>query len=126
MARIMIFGGHGKVARLLEPLLVARGDTVTAVIRNPEHEREVAETGATPVVADIETFDLDQLTNFVSGNDADAKRLVESILREWFGWKNIIDLGDITTARGTEQWLALWVRLYGSFKSPAFNLKIVR
>ncbi|MEU1973313.1 SDR family oxidoreductase [Microbacterium sp. NPDC019599] len=70
MARILIFGGHGKVALLLEPLLVARGDTVTAVIRNPEHEREVADTGATPLVADVETFDLDQLTNLVSGNDA--------------------------------------------------------
>lgn len=70
MARIMIFGGHGKVALRLEPLLVARGDTVTAVIRNSEHEAEVAETGATPLVADVETFDTDQLTNLVSGNDA--------------------------------------------------------
>ncbi|WP_243075174.1 SDR family oxidoreductase [Microbacterium sp. SS28] len=70
MARILIFGGHGKVALLLEPLLVARGDTVTAVIRNPEHEQEVAGTGATPLVADVETFDLEQLTTLVAGNDA--------------------------------------------------------
>lgn len=69
MARILIFGGHGKVALLLEPLLAAAGHTVTAVIRNPEHEADVAATGAQPVVADIETFDLDQLTNLVSGND---------------------------------------------------------
>jgi uncharacterized protein YbjT (DUF2867 family) len=70
MARILIFGGHGRVALLLEPLLVAQGHTVTAVIRNPDHEDEVAATGAQPLVADVETLDLDQLTNLVAGNDA--------------------------------------------------------
>lgn len=69
MARILIFGGHGKVALLLEPLLTARGHTVTAVVRNPGHEADVAATGAQPLVADIEAFDLEQLTNLVSGND---------------------------------------------------------
>ncbi len=69
MARILIFGGHGKVALLLEPLLVAQGHTVTAVIRNPAHEAEVAATGAQPLVADIERFDVAQLTNLISGND---------------------------------------------------------
>lgn len=69
MARILIFGGHGKVALLLEPLLAAQGHTVTAVIRNPAHADEVAATGAQPLVADVETFDLDQLTNLVAGND---------------------------------------------------------
>lgn len=70
MARILIIGGHGKVALRLEPLLVERGDTVTAVIRNADHEADVAATGATPLVADIASFDLDQLTNLVAGNDA--------------------------------------------------------
>lgn len=69
MARILIFGGHGKVALLLEPLLVADGHTVTAVVRNPDHEADVAATGAQPLVADVEAFDLEQLTNLVSGND---------------------------------------------------------
>ena len=69
MARILILGGHGRVALLLEPLLVSRGHTVTAVIRNPDHAAEVAATGAQALVADIETFDLDQLTNLVAGND---------------------------------------------------------
>lgn len=69
MARILIFGGHGKVALLLEPLLVAHGHTVTAVIRNAAHEAEVAATGAQPLVADVEALDLDQLTNIVAGND---------------------------------------------------------
>jgi len=70
MARILIIGGHGKVALLLEPLLADRGDTVSAVIRNPDHEADVAATGATPVVADVESFDTQQLANLVSGNDA--------------------------------------------------------
>lgn len=70
MTRILIIGGHGKIALLLEPLLVAREDTVTAVIRNPEHESDVAATGAAPLVVDIEKLDTDQLTNIVSGNDA--------------------------------------------------------
>jgi predicted dinucleotide-binding enzyme len=63
---------------------------------------------------------------FMSGNDADAKVMVRKILTEWFGWKNVIDLGDITTARGTEQLLPIWVRLMGLFKSPQFNFHIVR
>ncbi|MET2010333.1 NAD(P)H-binding protein [Microbacterium chocolatum] len=70
MSRVLLIGGHGKIALLLEPLLADRGDTVTAVIRNPDHESDVAATGATPLVADVQSFDLDQLTNLVSGNDA--------------------------------------------------------
>ena len=48
MSRILIIGGHGKVALLLAPLLVARGDDVTSVIRNPAHAADVAATGAAP------------------------------------------------------------------------------
>ncbi|QIG40845.1 SDR family oxidoreductase [Microbacterium sp. 4R-513] len=69
MARILIIGGHGKVALLLERILAERGDTVTGVIRNPEHQDDVLETGAQFLLADIEKFDLDQLTNLVAGND---------------------------------------------------------
>ena len=69
MARILLIGGHGKVALLSEPLLVAAGHHVTAVIRNPRHEPAVRATGAEPLIADVETFDTEQLTNLVSGND---------------------------------------------------------
>jgi predicted dinucleotide-binding enzyme len=65
-------------------------------------------------------------TMFVAGNDAAAKAQVTAYLEQWFGWKDVIDMGDITMARGLEMWLPLWVRLYGSLKTPAFNLKIVR
>ena len=65
-------------------------------------------------------------TTFISGNDDDAKKRVKEILVS-FGWteKNIIDLGDITTSRGTEMYLALWVRIMGSLNSGNFNIKIV-
>jgi predicted dinucleotide-binding enzyme len=63
---------------------------------------------------------------FVGGNDDDAKAKVKEIL-ESFGWPkpNIIDLGDITSARGTEMYLPLWLRIYGATKNGAFNIKIV-
>lgn len=63
---------------------------------------------------------------FVSGNDAAAKATVGEFLKTQFGWKNVHDLGDITTARGTESYLPLWIRLWGALKSPMFNVKIVR
>lgn len=64
---------------------------------------------------------------FMSGNDAVAKNTAREILNS-FGWRdpNIIDLGDITTARGTEQLLPIWVRLYGALKTPMFNFHIVK
>jgi predicted dinucleotide-binding enzyme len=65
-------------------------------------------------------------TLFVAGNDPGAKGEVTRLLKEWFGWKDVIDLGDISMARGTEMWLPLWVRLWGALGTPAFNLKIVR
>jgi 8-hydroxy-5-deazaflavin:NADPH oxidoreductase len=63
---------------------------------------------------------------FMSGNDAEAKKHVAAILKS-FGWseKNIIDLGDITTARGTEMVLPLWLSVMGTKNSGAFNFKIV-
>ena len=63
---------------------------------------------------------------FISGNDAQAKAQVTDILKDWFGWKSIIDLGDISTARCTEQLLPIWVRLYINGQNPYFNFKVVR
>ncbi|MGL4576247.1 MAG: NADPH-dependent F420 reductase [Burkholderiaceae bacterium] len=62
---------------------------------------------------------------FVSGNDASAKAQAIDMLKS-FGWKDPIDLGDITTARGTEQLLPIWVRLWGKLGKAEFNFKIVR
>lgn len=63
---------------------------------------------------------------FVSGNDAGAKEKVKELLQS-FGWaeKNILDLGDITKARGTEMYLPVWLSIYGATNNGAFNIKIV-
>lgn len=65
-------------------------------------------------------------TMFLCGNDAEAKAKTTDILKNWFGWKDILDLGDLTAARGQEMILPIWLRLYGSLKTPNFNFKIVR
>jgi 8-hydroxy-5-deazaflavin:NADPH oxidoreductase len=64
-------------------------------------------------------------TVFVSGDSAEAKEKVTDLLRR-MGWTDIIDLGDITTARGTEMLLPIWLRLFGALQKPVFNFKIVR
>ena len=65
--------------------------------------------------------------NFISGNDNGAKQEVKKLLKE-FGWKdeNLVDLGDISAARGTESFLLIWLRIMGAFQSGAFNIKIVK
>jgi len=62
---------------------------------------------------------------FVSGNDVGAKGEVTRILKDDFGWKSVIDLGDVTAARGTESYLHLWLRLWGAVKNADFNIKVV-
>lgn len=64
-------------------------------------------------------------TVFVSGNDAGAKATVIGLLTE-FGHRDVIDLGDIATARGAEMLLPLWLRLFGALGTSEFNVKIVR
>jgi uncharacterized protein YbjT (DUF2867 family) len=70
MSKVLVIGGHGRVALQLERLLAERGDEVDAVIRNPEHAAEVEATGATAVVADVETLDVDGLASLIAGHDA--------------------------------------------------------
>jgi predicted dinucleotide-binding enzyme len=63
---------------------------------------------------------------FVSGNDVDAKAAVTRILKEWFGWRSVVDLGDITTARGAEMILPMWLELMGALGNPLFNFHIAQ
>ncbi len=65
---------------------------------------------------------------FICGNDERAKQQVKELLHDNFNWKteNIIDLGDITNSRGTEQLLPLWIRLWGALGTADFNFKIVQ
>jgi predicted dinucleotide-binding enzyme len=64
---------------------------------------------------------------FVCGDDEAAKAAVVELLRS-FGWPpgHVIDLGDITAARGTEAYLMLWIRLWGALGTGHFNVRVVR
>jgi predicted dinucleotide-binding enzyme len=62
---------------------------------------------------------------FVSGNDTEAKAAVISILRDWFGWKSVIDLGGIATSRGVEMFVVLWQNLRNWTSSHRFNIKVI-
>jgi predicted dinucleotide-binding enzyme len=62
---------------------------------------------------------------FVSGDDADAKATVTSLLHE-LGWRDVIDLGELRCSRGPEMYLPLWLRLMGALGTPAFGIKIAR
>ena len=62
---------------------------------------------------------------FVSGNDAAAKTQVTGLLQA-MGWKDILDLGDISTARGPEMYMAFWIRLWGATRTPMVNIKVQR
>lgn len=62
---------------------------------------------------------------FVAGNDPEAKRTVTALLNS-FGHTDVIDLGDISSARGAEMYLPLWLRLVGALNTPILNIKVVR
>jgi predicted dinucleotide-binding enzyme len=64
-------------------------------------------------------------TMLLCGNDAAAKGKITALLQS-LGWKDVIDLGDITKSRGTEMLLPLWLNLMGFFGHPNFGFKIVR
>jgi len=51
---------------------------------------------------------------------------VKRWLGEWFGWRDILDLGDVTASRGMELYLPIWLRMWGAVGSPMFNVKLVR
>jgi hypothetical protein len=89
----------------------------------------------TSVVKTLNTMNADVMVNpslvagehdvFVAGNDAAAKTQVSELLRS-FGWRNIVDLGDIGAARGLEMYLPLWMRLFGTMKTPHINIHVAR
>ena len=70
MSRIVIVGGHGKVALLLAPILAARGDEVVSLIRDPGQSADVARTGAAPLALSVETASTAELVSAFDGADA--------------------------------------------------------
>jgi 8-hydroxy-5-deazaflavin:NADPH oxidoreductase len=82
-------------------------------------------TVAATIMVNPESLKGGDHTIFVAGNDKDAKATVSDLLRS-FGWKDIIDLGDVSAARGPEMYMALWVRLWGALGNGTINIKVQR
>jgi uncharacterized protein YbjT (DUF2867 family) len=68
--RVVIAGGHGKIALILERLLAQRGDSVAAFIRNPDHAADLQTAGAEAVVVDLENASVDEVSAHLDGADA--------------------------------------------------------
>ena len=124
---------------IANPLDFSGGDPPSLFICNTDSlaERIQSTFPEARVVKTLNTVNATVMTNpkelasgdhtvFVSGNDAEAKAKVVEYLRSWFGWSDVVDLGDITTSRGTEMLLPAWLRLYGALQTPRFNFKIAR
>ena len=90
-------------------------DTRVVKTLNTLNANVIADPAKLPETTDI----------FVSGNDIEAKAMVVRYLREWFGWRHVIDLGDITTARGVEMYVLLWHYIRNTVPSQRFNIKVV-
>lgn len=68
--RVVIAGGHGKIALITERLLAGRGDSVAGFIRNPDHTDELRAAGAEPIVVDLENTEVDSVASHLRGADA--------------------------------------------------------
>jgi hypothetical protein len=127
---------HKILIDLANPLDFSNGKLPTLAVCNTDSLGEVIQRQFSDikVVKTLNTMNCQLMVNpgllaepgnvFMCGNDAGAKAETEAILRS-FGWKKIIDLGDISAARGTEQLLPLWIRLMGTLGTPMFNFNIV-
>ena len=100
------------------------GEQIQKALPNAKVVKALNTTNATIQVSPKSLADGDHHV-FVSGNDSGAKAKVTEVLRS-YGWENIIDLGDITTARGAEMFLPLWLRLMSALQTPNFNIKVAK
>jgi predicted dinucleotide-binding enzyme len=121
------------------PLDFSRGMPPTLSVCNTESLGELIQAAfpKARVVKSLNTINAQVMVNpslvpgdhdvFVCGNDVEAKGQVATMLRDGFGWRNVVDLGDITAARGTEMYLPLWLwlRLWGAFKTPNLNFHVM-
>jgi predicted dinucleotide-binding enzyme len=110
-------------------LLVANSDSLAEQIQRTYPQVKVVKTlntvGSSVMVNPRQVADGEH-DLFVSGNDADAKAQVTQLLTSWFGWRHVIDLGDITSARSAEMYFILWNNIRVKLGTPLFNIKIVQ
>jgi len=109
-------------------LFVANTDSLGERIQREFPEARVVKalnTVAAPIMVNPGKLHGEHLV-FVCGNDAGAKADVTRLLQRDFGWKRVLDLGDITASRGTEAYLLLWLRLWGALKTTDFNVALAQ
>jgi predicted dinucleotide-binding enzyme len=119
------------------PLDFSRGMPPTLLIANTDSLGEQVQRTHpdAKVVKALNTMNCNVMVNpglvkeehdaFICGNDPDAKARVTELLRS-FGWKHVVDAGDISAARGLEMLLVLWARLFGAMQTPTFNFHVAR
>lgn len=126
------------VVDVSNPLDFSQGTPPTLTVCNTDSvgEQIQREFPDARVVKTLNTVNTAVMTNpagvpgqhnlFMSGNDDEAKTVVKGLLGD-FGWPQhtIIDLGDITGARGQEMYLPLWLRLMGTLGRPDFNIAVL-
>ncbi len=142
LAALRSAGAHNLSGKILidvaNPLDFSQGMPPTLTVSNTDSlaEQIQREFPGARVVKTLNTVNVDLMVNprsvgdgehhiFVSGNDPAAKADVTTMLRDWFGWRHVIDLGDITTARGAEMYLPLWVRMLTGLGTASFNIRVV-
>jgi predicted dinucleotide-binding enzyme len=129
---------HGKVLLdVANPLDTSTGFPPSLSVVNTDSLAEQIQRTfpALKVVKTLNTVTADVMVNpqqlpedttmFVAGEDAEAKATAADILRS-FGWRSILDLGGITSARGMEMYLQLWISLRMAQGTNGFNLRVVR
>jgi len=129
---------NGKILiDVANPLDFSRGAPPTLSICNTDSLGELIQRTfpEAKVVKTLNTVNCEVMVNpalvpgdhdiFVCANDADARARVAELLKQWFGWRSVIDLGDISAARATEQMMPIWLRLYGALGVLHFNVRVV-
>jgi predicted dinucleotide-binding enzyme len=100
------------------------GEQIQAAFPNLKVVKSLNTIGA-PVMVAPQALAGGEHTVFVSGNDTAAKAAAAELLKS-FGWKDVLDLGDISSARGPEMYMAMWLRLWGATGTGMINVKVVR
>ena len=120
------------------PLEFSRGLPPTLTVCNTDSlaEQIQREHPLLRVVKALNTMNVDVMvhpeklsgphTAFICGDDRDAKATVTMILMEWFEWPSVMDLGDITNARGMEMVLPLWLSVQKNLGTNLFNFNIAK
>ena len=100
------------------------GERIQSAFPNLKVVKSLNTIGA-PVMVAPQALAGGEHTVFVSGNDVAAKGAAAELLKS-FGWKDVLDLGDISSARGPEMYMAMWIRLWGATGTGMLNIKVVR